>query len=77
LVLGEGMALTGMGIVLGLVASVATAHLGRMLLYGVGPTDPVTLGLAPLVLAAVSLAACLLPVRKAIRVDPAIALRSE
>jgi putative ABC transport system permease protein len=77
LVLGEGMALTGMGIVLGLVGSVATAHLGRALLYGVPPTDPVTLGLAPLVLGAVALAACLLPVHKAIRVEPATALRSE
>jgi putative ABC transport system permease protein len=77
LVLGEGMAVTGMGIVLGLIGSLATARLVESLLYDVRPTDPATLGVAPVVLGAVALAACLLPALKATRVDPAVALRSE
>jgi putative ABC transport system permease protein len=77
LVLGEGMVLTGAGLALGWIASLATSRAVGALLYGVGPTDPVTLGLAPLLLAAVAFIACLLPVRRAARVDPAITLRSE
>jgi putative ABC transport system permease protein len=77
LLLGEGMALTGAGIAIGLVGSVGATRLIASLLYGVRPADPEVFVLAPVLLATASIAACLLPVERATRVDPAVALRSE
>jgi putative ABC transport system permease protein len=76
LVLGPGLALTAIGIVLGLGASMLTSRMLSALVYGVSATDPITLGGVALVLALVTLAACLLPVRQATRVTPLEALRS-
>jgi ABC-type antimicrobial peptide transport system permease subunit len=57
--------------------ALALGQLGRGLLFGVGPLDPLTyLGVAFLLLA-ISLAACALPARQATRVDPMLALRAE
>ena len=76
LVLGPGLALTALGIVLGLGASLLTSRMLSALVFGVSAIDPVTLGGVALLLAIVTLAACLLPVRQAARVSPLDALRS-
>jgi putative ABC transport system permease protein len=75
LVVGRGLLLAGAGAVLGLAGALAAGPVMRGLLSGVQPTDPATLLLVPLVLAAVALVACSLPGRRAARVDPIEALR--
>lgn len=77
LVLRQGARLVLAGIATGLVAYLALSSVIGKLLYGIAPTDPATLALAPVVLALAALAACLLPVRKALRVNPLEALRAE
>jgi putative ABC transport system permease protein len=77
LVLRQGMTLTALGLVIGLGGAVAASRALAALLYRVSPLDPITyLGVIAL-LAAVSLAACVLPARRAARLHPSIALRSE
>src|SRR5690349_3853905 len=76
LVLGPGLVLTAIGVVVGLGVSIVTARLMSALIYGVSTIDPVTLVGVALVLAVVTLVACLLPVRQAARVSPMDALRS-
>jgi putative ABC transport system permease protein len=77
LVLGRGIILIGIGVVIGVIAALGlTRFLGAML-FGVTPTDPVTFVLIGLVLTAIGLAACLIPARRAMKVDPLIALRYE
>lgn len=76
LVLRQGMALTLMGVVLGLVAGLGLARFLAGLLYEVQPHDPPTFGTVTLALIAVALLACWLPARRAARVDPMVALRS-
>jgi predicted permease len=76
-VIAESFRLTGIGLVLGFVLSVGVGALLTRVLYGVTPTDPPTyLGVFAL-LAAASLVACYLPARRAARVDPMLALRTE
>ncbi len=77
MVVGRAMRLTGIGLLIGLAASLGAAQLLRTLLVGVGPRDPVTFGVIAAVLAAVALAASWIPARRAARVDPLVALRSE
>ena len=77
LVLGEGLALVALGVVLGLCGAGAAAHALSRLLYGVGPWDPVTFLGVPIVLVLVASGTCLLPARRATRVDPSVALRTE
>ena len=76
LVLGPALVLTVTGVILGLGASLATSRLLSALVYGVSVSDPVTLAAVALLLAAVTIASCLLPVRRATRVSPLEALRS-
>jgi len=77
LVLGQGFRLVGLGIAAGLLGYLALSRIVAKLLYGIGAADPATLAVAPLVLAAVALVACLLPARRATKVDPMVALRAD
>ncbi len=65
------------GLALGLLAALASAQLLRSVLFGVTATDPLTLFAVIMLLATAALCACLLPARRAVRIDPAIALRYE
>jgi putative ABC transport system permease protein len=77
LVLRQGLAIAAAGVVLGLAGAVATSGLLKSLLFGVRPGDPATLiGVAVLLVGCV-LAACYIPARRAMRVDPMVALRYE
>jgi predicted permease len=77
LVVGGGARLALRGIGLGIAAALALTQLMTDLLYGVRATDPVTFGAVTIVLAATSLLACYLPARRAMKVDPIVALRYE
>ena len=77
LVVGQGMALVGIGVALGLIAAFAVTRLIGSLLFGVGAADPVTFVIASLLLVSVAALAGYLPARRATKVDPLIALRHE
>jgi ABC-type antimicrobial peptide transport system permease subunit len=77
LVVRQGVMLTAAGMALGLAAAAAGAQLIRSLLFGVSALDPLAFGGAALVFGAVSLAASYVPARRAMNVDPIIALRAE
>ena len=77
LISGETLALTLMGIAVGVPCAVAAARLIRGLLFDVTLYDPVTLAVVPLVLVAVAALASYIPARRAMKVDPMVALRHE
>ena len=77
MVLGEGMRTTLTGIVVGILAAIGLTRLITQIIYGVGATDPFTFGGVTVLLVAVALLACYIPARRAMRVDPIIALRYE
>ncbi len=77
LVLRQGVTLVGTGVVLGLVVALAATRLLTKLLYGIAPTDLATFLAVPLVLGTVAVLASWLPARRASRIDPLVAMRSE
>jgi putative ABC transport system permease protein len=77
LVLGSGFRLIAVGLVVGLAGALLTTRFLGGLLFQVSPTDPVTLGATATIVALVAFAACWLPARRALRVDPVIALRGD
>lgn len=77
LVVKQGVGLVAAGLVVGVVSAVVLARLLQGYLYGVSPYDLRTFVAVPLFLAGVGMLACLVPARRAVRVDPLAALRSE
>ena len=77
LVIGHGLLLTIVGIMIGLLGAWSLSRLMASLLFGVTPTDAVTMVGVVLVLAVVTLFACYVPARRATKVDPLVALREE
>lgn len=77
IVLGQGLGLAAIGTAVGLLSALFVSHLMTGLLYGVRPTDPATFAGVAFLLLIVALFACYLPARRAVRVDPLVALRYE
>jgi len=77
MVLGLGMRVSAIGIVAGLGIAFAVTRLLRTLLFEVSTTDPKTFAVVVALLTLVALLACYLPARRATKVDPLVALRSE
>jgi putative ABC transport system permease protein len=69
------MKLAGVGLVIGLIASLAVGRLLEAILFGVGARDPATIAVVAVVLVAVAATACFVPARRATKVDPIVALR--
>jgi ABC-type antimicrobial peptide transport system permease subunit len=76
-VLGQGMRLTILGVAIGLGAALGLTRVMSSLLFGIGSTDPWTFTGVAVLLLSVAAAACYLPARRAMNVDPMIALRQE
>ncbi len=77
LVMSNGLRITAAGVACGLIGAAALTRSLQALLFGVTASDPFTFVMAPAVLAAVALAACIAPAFRASRVDPAVTLRQE
>jgi putative ABC transport system permease protein len=77
LVLGQGLKLTLLGVAIGLTAAWGLSRLLVSLLFGVSATDPTTFASISLLLVSIALLACFLPARRALTVDPMVALRYE
>jgi len=76
-VVRQGMSLALAGVVIGLGAAWGVSRLMESLLFSVKPRDPIVFVVVPLVLGTVALVSVWLPARRALRVDPAVALRHE
>jgi putative ABC transport system permease protein len=77
LILTQGTKMAGLGVLIGVAASLALTRLMAKMLYGVSPSDPLTFFAVAAILTLVALAASYIPARRAMRVDPIVALRYE
>jgi len=77
LILKQGMFLASIGLLGGLLIAFGGARMMKSMLYGVSPSDPITFTCVALLLFGIALVACWIPARRASRVEPMIALRSE
>ena len=77
LVLSSGLSLVAAGVAVGLVAAIAATRFLGALVFGVSPVDPPTFAAAAVLLTIVALGAHWVPIRRALRIDPASALRAE
>ena len=77
LVVGQGLRVVGVGLVVGGLGSLGLARLIRSFLYGVQPTDPAVMASVAGLLAVTGMMACLLPARRATRIDPVVALTGD
>jgi putative ABC transport system permease protein len=77
MIITEGLKLSLAGLVLGLLGALWLGRVGSNLLFGVSATDPVTLLTVSVLLAAVAAAACYLPARRAMKIEPIVALRQD
>jgi putative ABC transport system permease protein len=77
MILGQGIAVAGLGLVIGVAGALALTRLLSSLLFNISATDPLAFLSAPLLLGAVALAACYIPALRATRVDPAIVLKQD
>jgi putative ABC transport system permease protein len=77
MVVRQGMELTVVGVLIGLVFALGLSRVMATLLFGIGARDVATFAVVPILLIVVALVACYLPARRATRVDPQVALRVE
>jgi predicted lysophospholipase L1 biosynthesis ABC-type transport system permease subunit len=77
LIFQQGLVLVAAGMTLGMAAAVALTQVIRTLLWGITPTDPITFVIVSAALAAVALLACYVPARRALKIDPIVALRMD
>ena len=77
LIFGQGAKLAAAGLLIGLTLALLSGKLLQGLLFGVTPRDPVILAAVTVAVAVATMAACYIPVRRAVRVDPMVALRAD
>jgi putative ABC transport system permease protein len=76
-VVGRGLVLVSAGVVIGVLASLGLTRFIENMLFGVTPTDPLTFVMIVALLGLVALLACLIPAKRALRVDPIVVLRHQ